>query len=177
MFLPRLLKWDDRNSMAFSIETRYPFLDHELIELCLSFAPDTLYKHGWTKYPLRLGLKNELPGKICNRRSKFGFETPQNNWLCGVLRPELEKWLASDRPVWEYVERKDVRRLLDQIWRLQGKRDETCTDLFRVFVFDRWLNMLPCNSEPASVNGIASGEVPFTANKVFSNSHFSQPQS
>ena len=41
MFLPRLLKWDDRNSMAFSVEGRYPFLDHELIELCLSFAPQT----------------------------------------------------------------------------------------------------------------------------------------
>ena len=37
MFLPRLLKWDDRNSMAFSVEGRYPFLDHQLIELCLSF--------------------------------------------------------------------------------------------------------------------------------------------
>ncbi len=142
MFLPQLLKWDDRNSMAFSIESRYPFLDHELIELCLSFAPRTLYRHGWTKYPLRLGLRNHLPSKIRNRRSKFGFEIPQDEWLCGALRPELESWLRSDRPVWDYVDREDVRRMAEEIWRLNGKRDETCKDLFRIFVFDRWLGTL-----------------------------------
>jgi asparagine synthase (glutamine-hydrolysing) len=48
MHLPRLLRWDDRNLMAFSIDGRYPFLDHELIELCLSFAPEILYHRGWT---------------------------------------------------------------------------------------------------------------------------------
>jgi len=142
MFLPRLLKWDDRNSMAFSVESRYPFLDHELIELCLSFAPKTLYRRGWTKYPLRLGLNNHMPLKIRDRRSKFGFETPQDKWFGGALRPELESWLRSDRPVWDYVEREDVRRMAEQTWRLHGKRDETCQDLFRIFVFDRWLSTL-----------------------------------
>jgi asparagine synthase (glutamine-hydrolysing) len=142
MFLPRLLKWDDRNSMAFSVESRYPFLDHELIELCLSFAPQTLYRRGWTKYPLRLGLKNHMPSKIRDRRSKFGFETPQDKWFCGALRPELESWLRNDRPVWDYVEREDVRRMAEETWRLHGKRDETCQDLFRIFVFDRWLSTL-----------------------------------
>ena len=141
MFLPRLLKWEDRNSMAFSVEGRYPFLDHELIELCLSFAPQTLYKRGWTKYPLRLGLKNELPPKVLWRRSKFGFEAPQDRWLCGALRPELNDWLRSDRPVWNHVEQKDVRRLAEQTWRLQGKRDEPGQALFRIFIFDRWLDM------------------------------------
>ena len=147
MFLPRLLKWDDRNSMAFSVESRYPFLDHELIELCLSFAPQTLYRRGWTKYPLRLGLTNYLPREIRYRRSKFGFETPQNAWLCGPLRPELESWLKRDQPIWDYVERADVQRLAEQIWQLHGKQDETCQELFRFFVFDRWLNILQRTDE------------------------------
>jgi asparagine synthase (glutamine-hydrolysing) len=141
MFLPRLLKWDDRNSMAFSVEGRYPLLDHELIELCLSFAPQTLYRHGWTKYPLRLGLKNDLPSKILRRRSKFGFEAPQDKWVCGKLRPVLESWLGSDRPVWDYVARPDVRRLAEQTWSLNGKQDEPGQALFRTFVFDRWLTI------------------------------------
>ena len=63
LYLPRLLKWDDRNSMAFSIEGRYPFLDHELIELCLSFAPEILYRRGWTKWPLRRGLARRAAGE------------------------------------------------------------------------------------------------------------------
>ena len=141
MFLPRLLKWDDRNSMAFSVEGRYPFLDHELVELCLSFAPQTLYRHGWTKYPLRLGLKDDLPRKILHRRSKFGFETPQEKWLCGPLRPVLERWLESDRPVWNFVERKSARRMAEQTWRLNGERAESGQALFRAFTFDKWLDL------------------------------------
>jgi asparagine synthase (glutamine-hydrolysing) len=141
MFLPRLLKWEDRNSMAFSVEGRYPFLDHELIELCLSFAPETLYWRGWTKWPLRTGLQVELPNTIRWRRSKFGFETPQDKWLVGPFRPELERWLKGDRPVWAFVEREDVRRVAEQTWRLQGRREEPGQVLFRLFVFDRWLEV------------------------------------
>ncbi|SRR5579875_3059712 len=141
LYLPRLLKWDDRNSMAFSVEGRYPFLDHELIELCLSFAPSTLYHHGWTKWPLRLGLNSTLPEKIRLRRSKFGFEVPQDNWLCHPLRPALESWLRQDRPLWNYVERADVQRLADTTWRIHGRQNEQGQALFRLFVFDRWAEL------------------------------------
>ena len=136
--LPRLLKWDDRNSMAFSVEGRYPFLDHELIELCLSFASSTLYHRGWTKLPLRSGLKTILPARIHARRSKFGFEVPQDRWLCGPMRPVLENWLCQEHPLWELVERRDVEHLASQTWQLQGKRQEPGQALFRLFVFDRW---------------------------------------
>lgn len=141
MFLPRLLKWEDRNSMAFSVEGRYPFLDHELIELCLSFAPETLYKRGWTKVPLRVGMKKILPNKILKRCSKFGFETPQAKWLSGTLRPEIERWLKSDRPVWGYVERKQVQHLAEKLWQLNGKNEEISQAVFRIFLFDRWLGI------------------------------------
>ncbi len=141
MFLPRLLKWDDRNSMAFSVEGRYPFLDHELIELCLSFAPHTLYNCGWTKWPLRLGLGSILPDKIGSRKTKLGFEVPQDKWLCGPLFPMLQYWLKQDRPLWEYVERADVEHLAHQTWQLQGKREEPGQALFRLFIFDRWAEL------------------------------------
>jgi asparagine synthase (glutamine-hydrolysing) len=111
MFLPRLLKWDDRNSMSFSVEARYPFLDHELIDLCLSFAPETLSSRGWTKFPLRLGLNAELPVKVRYRKTKFGFETPQGRWLCGPLQPYLKQWLNDDRPAWGYLDRHKIRSL------------------------------------------------------------------
>ena len=141
MFLPRLLKWEDRNSMAFSVEGRYPFLDHELIELCLSFAPSTLYRYGWTKWPLRLGLRKMLPPKIFYRRTKRGFEVPQIGWLRGTLRPELEKWLRQDRPLWHYVEQAGVQRLAHETWQLGGKGRELGQALFRLFIFDRWVEV------------------------------------
>lgn len=139
LFLPRLLKWDDRNSMAFSIEGRYPFLDHELIELCLSFASHVLYKNGWTKWPLRLGLGKVLPPALVSRRTKLGFEVPQDRWLRGPLRPGLERWLACDRPVWDHVERESARQLAGRLWRARGGDSEAGQALFRVYAFDRWL--------------------------------------
>jgi asparagine synthase (glutamine-hydrolysing) len=141
MFLPRLLKWEDRNSMAFSVEGRYPFLDHELIELCLSFSPRTLYHCGWTKWPLRLGLRETLPAKISYRRTKRGFEVPQVKWLRGGLRPELEKWLRQDRPLWGYVDQAGVQRLANEAWQVSEKGRELGQALFRLFMFDRWIEV------------------------------------
>jgi len=145
MFLPRLLKWDDRNSMAFSVEARYPLLDHELIDLCLSFSPETLSWRGWTKFPLRSGLETKLPAKVRYRKTKFGLETPQDQWLCGPLRPHFEKWLEEDRPLWSYVARKRIQDLAQQTWNLKGKRAEPGQALFRALIFDRWLDIFGVN--------------------------------
>jgi len=141
LFLPRLLKWEDRNSMAFSVEGRYPFLDNELIELCLSFDPDTLYMRGWTKWPLRRGLTGDLPSRVLMRKDKVGFETPQDKWLRGPLRPELTEWLKRDRPIWEYVEREDVRRLADHVWATNRAHEEFGQTLLRVYIYDRWSDL------------------------------------
>ena len=141
MYLPRLLKWDDRNLMAFSIEGRYPFLDHELIELCLSFSPEILYYRGWTKWPLRRGLQKALPEKVARRRSKFGFWVPQDRWLCGPLRPALTQWLDSDRPLWDWVNRATVRRFAEDTWQTSGRRDEPGQALVRCFMLDKWLEV------------------------------------
>jgi asparagine synthase (glutamine-hydrolysing) len=153
MFLPRFLKWDDRNSMSFSVEARYPFLDHELINLCLSFAPETLYQKGWTKVPLRIGLKNELPIKVRLRKTKFGFETPQDRWLCGPLRHYVEAWLThNNRPLWNLVDRQKILRLAEETWKTNGKRDEPGQALFRALMFDRWLEIFGIEVPASSVS-------------------------
>jgi asparagine synthase (glutamine-hydrolysing) len=141
LYLPRLLKWDDRNFMAFGVEGRYPFLDHQLIELALSFAPETLYAHGWIKEPLRRGLEGMLPQSILRRRTKFGFETPQSDWLRGPLRSVLESWVKSDAPIWNYAERDKVRELCREVWTRCTSGDETGQSLMRLFLADRWLRL------------------------------------
>jgi len=138
-FLPRLLRWEDRNSMAFSVEGRYPFLDHELIDLCLSFAPSSLYHDGWSKWPLRLGLRKLLPQRIAKRREKFGFETPQEDWLRGALRPVLERWIKKDQPVWALLPQGEVQELAHELWGRTVARQETSQALFRVFMLNKWL--------------------------------------
>jgi asparagine synthase (glutamine-hydrolysing) len=139
MYLPRLLKWDDRNFMAFGVEGRYPFLDHRLIELALSFAPETLYSRGWIKEPLRRGLSGMLPDSILRRRTKSGFETPQVEWLSGPLRSLIEQCVASDGPVWEFADRQHVRAQCAAAWNGRARGDEAQQEVMRVVFLDRWL--------------------------------------
>jgi asparagine synthase (glutamine-hydrolysing) len=86
--LPTLLHFEDRNSMAFSLESRVPFLNHKLIEFAFSLDnSDKINTKAETKYILRESLKNVLPTAIYERRDKKGFVTPgEVRWLNGPLK-------------------------------------------------------------------------------------------
>jgi asparagine synthase (glutamine-hydrolysing) len=79
--LPSLLRYEDRNSMAWSIESRPPFLDQELVELVLSLPEDAIIRDGWSRFILREALKGILPDIVRLRRKKIGFTTPEMRWL------------------------------------------------------------------------------------------------
>jgi asparagine synthase (glutamine-hydrolysing) len=79
--LEHLLKWEDRNSMFFSLEARVPFLDYRLVEKILSMSSDLVINKGMTKHILRQAMKDILPEPICKRKDKIGFGTPQDEWF------------------------------------------------------------------------------------------------
>ena len=79
--LEHLLKWEDRNSMRFSLESRVPFLDYRLVEKTLASRADMKIKNGSTKYILRKAMDGILPDKIKNRKDKIGFMTPEDEWF------------------------------------------------------------------------------------------------
>lgn len=79
--IPSLLRYEDKNSMANSIETRLPFLDFRVVEFCLSIAPTLKIKEGWSKYILRTAMGNFLPKEILWRKAKLGFNAPVEVWL------------------------------------------------------------------------------------------------
>jgi len=79
--LPPLLKYEDKNSMKNSIESRLPFLDYNLVELSLSLNNNFKIKDGWTKYILRRVATTVVPSSIAWRKNKIGFEAPVNQWL------------------------------------------------------------------------------------------------
>ncbi|MFC2081487.1 asparagine synthase (glutamine-hydrolyzing) [Bacteroidota bacterium] len=79
--LEHLLKWEDSNSMWFSLEARVPFLDHNLVEKTLATDSSMIIKKGTTKYILREAMKGTLPEKIRIRNDKIGFETPADEWF------------------------------------------------------------------------------------------------
>lgn len=78
--LGRLLHYEDRNSMSFSLESRLPFLNYRLVELSLAVAPPIMFRDGWSKWPLRNYLSLMVPRNIAWRKRKIGFETDPNSF-------------------------------------------------------------------------------------------------
>ena len=89
-----LLRYEDRNSMAFSIESRVPFLDHRLVEFIMSLPSNQKIQNGWTKYILRRMIDQRLNEKVVWRKDKKGFVTPQQEWkneLMSSMSTELKE--------------------------------------------------------------------------------------
>ena len=96
--LPALLRYEDRNSMAFSVEARTPFLDYRLVERALAFPAESLIHEGWTKHVLREAARGLVPESVRLRRDKLGFATPERDWLT-TLGPQVREWLGPEARV------------------------------------------------------------------------------
>lgn len=95
-YLQELLMKQDQMSMAASIESRVPFLDHKLVEFT-SRLPVRLKLRGWTtKYILRRAMKGVLPEQILTR-SKMGFPVPVGKWFRGEFRYIVDEYVLGDR--------------------------------------------------------------------------------
>ncbi len=79
--LEHLLKWEDHNSMNYSLESRVPFLDHHLVERTLSLPPEKIIHKATSKYFFREAMKGVLPETIRTRQDKIGFATPWDKWF------------------------------------------------------------------------------------------------
>ena len=101
--LPSLLRYDDRNSMAHSVESRVPFLDQELVDHVLTLPPAAIIHNGWSRAIFREAMRGLLPDKIRLRRWKVGFTTPEMRWIRRE-RAFFEKLVGSSsfasRPYW-----------------------------------------------------------------------------
>ena len=89
--LPALLRYEDHNSMAWSVESRTPFMDYRLVEFTMGLPARYVYKNGVRKTILRDAMQNIIPDAITNRRDKMGFVTPEELWLKG----EGKEWFLK----------------------------------------------------------------------------------
>ncbi len=127
--LPMLLRYEDRNAMAFSIESRVPFLTPAMAEFCLALPEEYIIdRQAVSKAVFRRAMRGLVPREILDRRDKIGFATPESSWLAalapwvdGVLAGEAARSvpaidLAAARAWWTLV--RDGRRPLDaRLWR------------------------------------------------------------
>ena len=145
-YMEELLAKQDQMSMAASIESRVPFLDHHLIEWAAQLPPDVKLRGGNGKALVRLAAERVLPRSITHTK-KRGFLVPLTRWLrdrgqeiLGEYMPESDDSLVSAAY---------VRRLLDEH---RGGRDHTAR-LWRVLAFQVWRQELLAASAatPAAV--------------------------
>ncbi len=95
--LSHLLRYEDRNSMAFSVESRVPFLSKPLVEFALSLPEEWLVSpEGITKAILRQSMRGLVPDSVLDRKDKIAFQTPENAWM-KTLSPWIDRVLRSDR--------------------------------------------------------------------------------
>ena len=95
--LPALLHVEDRMSMANSIESRVPFLDHPLVELAATIPADIKFKNGTLKMVLTNAMRDELPNEILARKNKMGFPVPLNEWLGKEIRDFLGDIFSTEQ--------------------------------------------------------------------------------
>jgi asparagine synthase (glutamine-hydrolysing) len=134
--LPELLRYEDRNSMAHSLEARVPFLDHRLVELAFSLPPDELIRGGETKSVLRRALGDLLPPSVRARRDKVGFVTPEGDWLRGPLGDLAADVFASQ----SFRERGfiDAEAARRRLARHRARRLDAGMELWRALNLELW---------------------------------------
>jgi asparagine synthase (glutamine-hydrolysing) len=134
-YLHELLMKQDQMSMATSIESRVPFLDHKLVEFTARL-PDRLKLRGLTtKYILRQSMKGILPNEIISRK-KMGFPVPIASWFRGAYRSLIDDFVLSERTISRGLFDPDfVSKLVD--------RHQTCGEdhserLWALVNFEMW---------------------------------------
>jgi asparagine synthase (glutamine-hydrolysing) len=93
--IPEQLNRADKSSMAFSTESRFPFLDYRLVELSMSLPYDFKIRDGVTKRILRESLKEWLPEMIYHRKDKVGFAVPVKHWVNERLHRKILDQMAE----------------------------------------------------------------------------------
>jgi asparagine synthase (glutamine-hydrolysing) len=123
--LPALLHYEDRNSMACSIESRLPFLDYRLVELLINLPEEYKIHGAKRKYILREALKGEIPHEVYTRYDKMGYETP------------AKEWLQNNQ---EFVQKEldDAVQNLSGVINLDVKKMSDPLGIWRVIAFNRW---------------------------------------
>lgn len=97
--LVTLIHYADHTSMAYSIESRMPFMDYRLVEFLASVPASYKMHNGWTKYLARLAFDGKLPDEITWRRDKMGWPIPEKQWFSKGLKSWFESLTGETKPI------------------------------------------------------------------------------
>ena len=134
-YLHELLMKQDQMSMATSIESRVPFLDHKLVEFTCRLPERLKLRGGTTKYILRKSMKGVLPEAILSR-PKMGFPVPIGSWFRGAYRSVIDEYVLSERALARGIFSRDFVRQL--VARHQTGGENHSERLWALVNFEIW---------------------------------------
>jgi asparagine synthase (glutamine-hydrolysing) len=126
----------DRASMAVSLETRAPFLDHRVVEFAWQLPPDFKVRANQGKWLLRQLLYRHVPRELVDR-PKAGFSVPIGRWMRGRLRDWVESSFTESGLCQDGLLRAESVR---QVWQgvLDGN-DNGAWQVWGILMFQGWL--------------------------------------
>ena len=153
--LPVLLRYEDRNSMAWSVESRVPFLDYRLVEF-LSGLPERLkLRRGVTKAVFREAMRGVLPEAVRTRGDKMGFVTPEEVWLRRSASDWFREGVAAAMDAAPGLF--DRGRALAMVEAMIAGDIPFTFDPWRILCFGRWSTAISSASERPAVAAGAAG--------------------
>jgi asparagine synthase (glutamine-hydrolysing) len=145
--LVELLMKQDQMSMAASLESRVPYLDHQVVEQAMQIPGDQRMKRWQTKLVLREALRQLVPQAVLTR-PKMGFPVPFGSWMRGAFRSTLDEYVLGPRALDRKLFRPEtVRRIVDE--HVTGTRSHG-DRLWLLVNLEMWLRMAVDGEEPES---------------------------
>ena len=135
--LPSLLRYEDKNTMRFSLEGRVPFLDKEVLKFIFSLSDEAIIKDGWNKRVLRDATRGLLPESINRRRNKIGFTTPQGEWFMRLKNHFYNIFLSESFANRPYVNQTEVIAAFEG-W-IKGANDVDTMTFWRLINLELWM--------------------------------------
>jgi len=137
--IPSLLHYEDRSSMAHSIESRVPFLDYRLVEFGVNLPKKYLSYKNVNRPLYRKALSGYLPKEVVNRTDKLGYPTPFAQWSRGILKPFISDVLLRDNaPLYGFIDKDYLKVILQD--HFAGEKDYSW-DIWRMLSLERFLEM------------------------------------
>ena len=142
--LREFLRYEDKNSMHFSIETRVPFLDFNFVDMASKIPTELLIKNGVLKYVLKERTKELIPNEIYKNQKKYGFTTPQEKWQKTILKYEFDTTFEKIKNdgIFSFIDHKKVYKLYSQY---SKNKFNDWTIIWRLYCLYKWKKIMKIN--------------------------------
>lgn len=139
--LTHILRYDDRGYMAYSMESRVPFIDYRYLENAININPRLKIQNGYTKYLVRKKMEQHLPQEVVWRTNKNGWSSPAERWVSGFTKQELDD--VFEHAISEsYFDVDKIKKLY-----LENSTCKAFETFLVIELFMRQFHVKPCNEK------------------------------